>query len=161
MNDLSSPSSALDFKALAQLRGEAARDPEKAIRKTAEQFESFFLQQMMKEMRATVEKSEMTDSQAMDTYQDLMDKEVALQMVRRGGIGLADMLEKQLIRQQSAAVSTQEALRLRPVGTTTPALPLHPQATPLRLPATTAPALPLGRSDAVRAYELPKTGGRP
>ena len=161
MNDLSSPSSALDFKALAQLRGEAARDPEKATRKTAEQFESFFLQQMMKEMRATVEKSEMTDSQAMDTYQDLMDKEVALQMVRRGGIGLADMLEKQLIRQQSAALSTQEALRLRPVGTTPEALPLRPDAPALRPPPPTTPALPLSRSDAVRAYELPKTGGRP
>lgn len=162
MNDLSTPSTALDFKALAQLRGEAARDPEKAIRKTAEQFESFFLQQMMKEMRATIEKSEMTDSQAMDTYQDLMDKEVALQMVRRGGIGLANMLEKQLMAQQSAAMSTQEALRLRPTtGSSAPALPLRPQQESLRLPGPTAPALPLNRPEAVRAYELPRAGGRP
>lgn len=93
MSDMALPSSYLDFNALAQLRGEAAHDPNKAARKTAEQFESYFLQQMMKEMRATVEKSDLVESNAMDTYQDMMDKEVAQQMVRRGGIGLANMLE--------------------------------------------------------------------
>ena len=86
MSDMALPSSYLDFNALAQLRGEAAHDPNKAARKTAEQFESYFLQQMMKEMRATVEKSDLVGSNAMDTYQDMMDKEVASKMAERGQI---------------------------------------------------------------------------
>ena len=149
MSDMALPSSYLDFNALAQLRGEAAHDPNKAARKTAEQFESYFLQQMMKEMRATVEKSDLVESNAMDTYQDMMDKEVAQQMVRRGGIGLANMLEKQMLQQQSAAVSTQDALKLHP-GNTTEALPLKPAA----------PALPVSQPDAAPALPLQRDGGR-
>ena len=147
MSDMALPSSYLDFNALAKLKGEAAHDPAQAAKKTAEQFESYFLQQMMKEMRATVEKSDMVDNKAMDTYQDMMDKEVAQQMVRRGGIGLASMLEKQMLQQQAA--STQDALRLHPAATT---------ALPLQAPKT---ALPLEKSGAIKAYELPKQGGRP
>ena len=48
MNDITSSGSYLDFNALTQLKGDAARDPSKAIRKTAEQFEAYFIQQMMK-----------------------------------------------------------------------------------------------------------------
>jgi len=147
MSDMALPSSYLDFNALAKLKGEAAHDPTQAAKKTAEQFESYFLQQMMKEMRATVEKSDMVDNKAMDTYQDMMDKEVAQQMVRRGGIGLASMLEKQMLQQQAA--STQDALRLHPAAAT---------ALPLQAPKT---ALPLEKSGAIKAYELPKQGGRP
>jgi len=140
-------SSYLDTRQLGQLRGQASKDPAKAVRATAEQFESYFLQQMMKEMRATIEKSDMVESNAMDTYQDMMDKEVAQQMVRRGGIGLASMLEKQMLQQQAA--STQDALRLHPAAAT---------ALPLQAPKT---ALPLEKSGAIKAYELPKQGGRP
>ena len=150
MSDMALPSSYLDFNALAKLKGEAAHDPSQAAKKTAEQFESYFLQQMMKEMRATVEKIDMVDSNAMDTYQDLMDKEVAQQMVRRGGIGLASMLEKLMLQQQQAAISTQDALRLHPTTDAT-ALPVQPPR----------PALPVEKSGAIKAYELPRQGGRP
>ena len=97
---LTPPSTYLDFGALGQLRGEASRDPGKAVRATAEQCEAFFIQQMLKTMRDAVEKSELVDNGKADLYQDLMDKEVSLQMTRRGGIGLADMLEKQMNRLQ-------------------------------------------------------------
>jgi flagellar protein FlgJ len=150
MSDMALPSSYLDFNALAQLRGEAAHDPNKAARKTAEQFESYFLQQMMKEMRATVEKSDLVESNAMDTYQDMMDKEVAQQMVRRGGIGLANMLEKQMLQQQASAVSTQDALKLHPGNTGAEPLPLKPAA----------PALPVGKPQTTPALELRRDGGR-
>ena len=150
MSDMALPSSSyLDFNALAQLKGEAAHAPDKAARKAAEQFESYFLQQMMKEMRATVEKSDLVDSNAMDTYQDMMDKEVAQQMVRRGGIGLANMLEKQMLQQQAAAVSTQDALKLHP-GNTVDSLPLKPAT----------PALPVKPQEVTAPYPLQRDGGR-
>jgi len=48
--------SALDFQGLGQLRGQAAQDGNKAIRETAQQFESMFIEMMMKSMRESVEK---------------------------------------------------------------------------------------------------------
>jgi hypothetical protein len=85
MNDITSATSStyLDFSALAQLKGDAARDPSQAIRKTAEQFEAYFIQQMMKTMRESIEKSDLVDGGNMDMYQDLMDKEVSLSMAKR------------------------------------------------------------------------------
>ena len=152
MSDLSTTNSAsyLDFGALGRLKGEASRDPNQAVRQTAEQFEAYFLQQMMKSMRDTVEKSDLVESNNMEMYQDLMDKEVAMKMVKRGGIGVANMLEKQMLK-QSAELSTQEALKLRPM--------VQPEAMPLVKP--TEP-LPL-KSTAIQSYELSRqnVGGQP
>ncbi|MBD8048952.1 rod-binding protein [Limnohabitans radicicola] len=152
MSDLSTTNSAsyLDFGALGRLKGEASRDPTQAVRQTAEQFEAYFLQQMMKSMRDTVEKSDLVESNNMEMYQDLMDKEVAMKMVKRGGIGVANMLEKQMLK-QSAELSTQDALKLRPM--------VQPEAIPLVKP--TEP-LPL-KSTAIQSYELSRqtVGGKP
>jgi len=134
MSDLSTntSSSYLDFNALARLKGEAARDPSKAIRQTSEQFEAYFIQQMMKTMRESIDKSDLVEGGNMDMYQDLMDKEVSLQMVKRGGMGLANMMERQMQRAQD--MSTQDALQLRqpdaqamPLNPTREAMQLNPQ----------------------------------
>ena len=150
MSDLTTtPASYLDFGALGRLKGEASRDPTHAVRQTAEQFEAYFLQQMMKSMRDTVEKSDLVESNNMEMYQDLMDKEVAMKMVKRGGIGVANMLEKQMLK-QNAELSTQDALKLRPV--------VQPEALPLVKPAE---PLPL-KTTASQFYGLSRdTGGQP
>lgn len=144
MSSNTSPAAAsyLDFGALGRLRGEAAQKPGGAIRETAEQFEAYFLQQMMKAMRQTVEKSDMVGQGNMEMYEDLMDKEVSLQMVRRGGIGLADMLEQQMQKYGQQAPA-QQALQLHPGASK--GLPLVPAAQ----------ALPV-KPAAARAYELPQ-----
>lgn len=146
MSDLSThtSSSYLDFNALTRLKGEAAQDPSKAIRQTSEQFEAYFIQQMMKTMRESIEKSDLVEGGNMDMYQDLMDKEVSLQMVKRGGMGLANMMERQMLRAQD--MSTQDALQLRQPAAQ--AMPLNP----------TREAMPL-KSEAVKAYELDRTSG--
>ena len=149
MSDIQPTSSYLDFNALAQLRGDAARDPGQAVRKTAEQFEAYFIQQMMKSMRDSIEKSDLVESSTTDTYQDLMDKELSLSMAQRGGMGLADMLERQM--NQTQVQSTQDALRMRQpaqANTPVPALPL----TPVREPMTLKPA-------AIEAYRLERPNG--
>jgi flagellar protein FlgJ len=152
MSDLSTtnPASYLDFGALGRLKGEASRDPKQAIRQTAEQFEAYFLQQMMKSMRDTVEKSDLVESNNMEMYQDLMDKEVAMKMVKRGGMGVANMLENQMLK-QSEALSTQDALKLRSV--------MQPEAMPLVKPAE---SLPL-KTTAIQSYQLshPSAGAKP
>lgn len=150
MSDLStntSSSTYLDFNALTRLKGEAAQDPSKAIRQTSEQFEAYFIQQMMKTMRESIEKSDLVDGGNMEMYQDLMDKEVSLQMVKRGGMGLADMLERQM--NQAQTLSTQDALRQRqPVSMSAPALPLNPPREPMQL-----------KPAAVEAYRLERPNG--
>lgn len=151
MSDIAPTTSStyLDFGALAQLKGDASRDPNKAVRKTAEQFEAYFIQQMMKTMRDSIEKSDLVEGGNMEMYQDLMDKEVSLSMAKRGGMGLADMLERQM--NQTQTQSTQDALRLRQSASThlTPtALPLNP----VREPMSLKPA-------AVEAYRLERNTG--
>ena len=162
MNELTSPTSPrtyLDFQGLAGLRGQAAQSPDKAVRQTAEQFEAHFVQQMMKAMRESVEKSELMDSGNADMYQDLMDKEVSMQMVRRGGMGLADMLEKQMLQQQAMANAQPSPEQLK-VQQSAPMMPLQPKATGLPMPTEKTPvALPLERTG---AFELQRrSGGQP
>jgi Rod binding domain-containing protein len=150
MSDIArtSSSSYLDFNALAQLKGEAARDPSKAVRQTAEQFEDYFIQQMMKTMRESIEKSDLVEGGNIEMYQDLMDKEVSLSMAKRGGMGLADMLERQM--NQSQALSTQDALRSRQPDHhgVAPALPLNPAREPMSL-----------KPSAIEAYRLERNSG--
>lgn len=117
MNDSASGanSSYLDFAALTRLKGQAAHDPKKSLRAAAEQFESYFIQETLKAMRKTVMKSDLLESEHADLYQDLFDKEVAMQMAKRGGVGLADMLEREMTRREAGAMpSTQQALALHP-----------------------------------------------
>jgi Rod binding domain-containing protein len=144
----STSSSYLDFNGLTRLKGEAARDPSKAIRQTAEQFEAYFIQQMMKTMRESIEKSDLVEGGNMDMYQDLMDKEISLNVAKRGGMGLANMLERQMNMAQ--AMSTQDALKLQNpvVHTAPPALPL--------VPAREAMSL---KPAAIQAYELERNNG--
>jgi flagellar protein FlgJ len=146
MSDLSTNTSStyLDFNALTRLKGEAAQDPSKAIRQTSEQFEAYFIQQMMKTMRESIEKSDLVDGGNMDMYQDLMDKEVSLQMVKRGGMGLANMMERQMKLAQG--LSTQDALQLH--KTDTKALPLNPSREAMSL-----------KPEAIKAYEIERISG--
>jgi len=143
MSDLSTNTSStyLDFNALTRLKGEAAQDPSKAIRQTSEQFEAYFIQQMMKTMRESVEKSDLVEGGSMDTYQDMMDKEVSLQMVKRGGMGLADMMERQMKLAQG--LSTQDALQMRPQVAAP--MPLNPVREPMSVQPQAIPAYELER----------------
>lgn len=147
MSDLSTQNASstyLDFNALTRLKGEASQDPSKAIRKTSEQFEAYFIQQMMKTMRESIEKSDLVEGGNMAQYQDLMDKELSLEMVKRGGLGVANMMERQLTRAQE--LSTQDALHMH--KTEAQAMPLNP----------TRDAMPL-KSEAIKAYQLERFNG--
>lgn len=161
MSDLPGLGSYLDFQGLTALRAEAGRDQSKSLRKVAEQFEAHFVQEVMKCMRQATFKDDLMQSDAADTYQDMMDKELAVQIAKRGGLGLADMLERQLV--QRTAVSTQEALQGRglPLQTQRRALPLGPE--PLRefsLPRAAAAPLPLKAAPMVPAA-VPAAAGEP
>jgi flagellar protein FlgJ len=111
--EVRSPSSWFDFNSLADLKAKAGNRPDEATKGVAQQFESLFLHMMLKEMRKTVSRSGLLGSEAMDTYQQMFDQQVALGMSRAGGIGLAPFIEQQLGKR---AESTADVLQRRQIG---------------------------------------------
>lgn len=73
------------------------RDPQK-IKEAAQQFEAIFIQQMFKDMRNSVPDGGLIErGNADDIYTQLQDAETAKIMSQQGGIGLADLMLKQLL----------------------------------------------------------------
>jgi Rod binding domain-containing protein len=107
------PSSYLDFDGLGQLKGQARTDAKSAIRETAQQFEALFLQMMMKSMRESIVKSELSESSTMETFEGMFDKEVSVQLAKKNSVGLADMLVKNFEQQQASIATTAEILKQR------------------------------------------------
>jgi flagellar protein FlgJ len=147
-NDANSPSLAnsyLDFAGLARLRGEAHRSSSAANRETAQQFEAMFIQMMMKSMRDASFKGELLDSSALETFQGMQDREISLQMAKRGGFGLADMLEKQFAQQQAQRPAADELAMRESMITKEAGLPLTKE--PAQFPvATQKPVFNIKRS---------------
>ena len=96
-----------DFTQLTTLRAEATKNPSAALEEVAAQFESIFLQQMLKSMRDATVKSDLFDSSQMDTYQGMADQQLAVQLAEQGGIGLARMMVEQM---QTRGLVAQAAL---------------------------------------------------
>lgn len=68
-----------------------------SVRQAAEQFESYFVETMLREMRKTVPKMGESGGQAMEIFEGLFDQEISKQVSRGPGMGLADMIEKSLL----------------------------------------------------------------
>jgi Rod binding domain-containing protein len=109
----SSTNSYLDFDGLGQLKGQARQDAKGALKETAQQFEALFLQMMMKSMRESIVKSEMSESSTLETFEGMFDKEVSVQLAKKNTMGLADMLVKNLEQQQANIATTSEILKQR------------------------------------------------
>ena len=88
--------SATDFRQFAALRrGAAANDPN-TLREVARQFESIFTKMMLDSMRSASFGDPMFGSDQVDMYQGMMDDQLAVQLSQGKGLGLADMLIRQL-----------------------------------------------------------------
>ncbi len=79
------------------------KNKEKELMQVAQKFEALLIHQMLKAMRATVHKSDMLDSFTLQQYESMMDEEIANEMAKQRGIGLADMLFYQLSKLEAAA----------------------------------------------------------
>ena len=89
---------------------------DKQLKEACKGFESMFLSLMYKEMRNTVPKDPLFgESNAMSIFKDFRDTEMMKNVAESGGIGLADMLYKQLSPQVLAQdPAAQAKLRARP-----------------------------------------------
>lgn len=76
--------------------GAAQNDPE-VLREVAGQFEALFLQTMLKNMReASLGDPLLGNSDQYEMYQSMMDQQLSMEMASGKGIGLAEMLVRQL-----------------------------------------------------------------
>lgn len=85
-----------DLASLSALKRSAANQDPAAIRQVAQQFESMFTRMMLKSMRDAVGPDPMFGSDQQEMYQSMADDQLSLQLSRGRGLGLADMLIRQL-----------------------------------------------------------------
>jgi flagellar protein FlgJ len=85
-----------DFSGLAALRARAREDKDAALDQVSRQFESLFLQMMLKSMRDASFGGGLMDSKQSDFYREMYDKQIAMDIAEQPGIGLADVIKRQL-----------------------------------------------------------------
>lgn len=143
MNDVSNtPQSYLDFAGLGGLKGEARQKTDRATRDTATQFEAMFIQMMLKSMREATEKSDlMGNDSATETFEQMYDKELSVQLAKRNTMGVADMLVKHIDRDKAAADASKNFSSAKKEP-----MPLKPEQTGLALPQAQS-AVPLVRPE--------------
>lgn len=85
-----------EFGGFAELRRAARDNAEPALREVAEQFEALFTQMMLKSMRDAGFGNPLFGSQQSKFYRSMFDQQLSLDMAKRSGMGIADMLVEQL-----------------------------------------------------------------
>lgn len=86
---------AADSQTLDKLRHQARQAPEQALESVAQQFEMVFLNMMLKGMREATPQDGVMDSEQTRMFTGMLDQQLAQEMSRRG-VGLADMMVRQL-----------------------------------------------------------------
>lgn len=109
---MSAPEGMADLAATAALQGDVAqklsidalqknltgggKTREAKLREACQGFESVFISKLFAQMRATVPKDGLLHGQYEDQYYSMFDKAMCDKMAEGGGIGLADMMYRQL-----------------------------------------------------------------
>lgn len=131
-----------DLNRLHQLKVGEGRDSEANIRKVAQEFESLFLGEMMKAMRAAgdvLADDNFMNSNESKTYRDMYDQQLSVTLSQGKGMGMADVLTRQLSQAPKPSTAnpfTQEAIA--PVVATETAVPV-PVSNALQPKLNTAP----------------------
>ena len=115
-----------DISQYTQLRAEARAQDPAALKAAARQFEALFTKQLLKSAHDAKIGDDLMGSEQGDFYQDMFDSQIAQTLSQGRGLGLADLLIRQL--QQSKMV---------------PGDPAHAQAANKSLPGLAAGQMPL------------------
>jgi Rod binding domain-containing protein len=137
----STAKSYLDFSGLGELRGQAQQNQDKALKESAQQFEGLFIQMMMKSMRdaSATMKDEENQSSGMDTFENMFDKEISVQMAKRSAMGVADFMAKAVKQQIATTPSAAEVLNARQQQ----GMPLHLELSAIPLQRNMGKSIPL------------------
>ena len=137
-----------DTKSLNALKARAGTDPKATAKEVAQQFESIFMNQVMKGMRATTLSTGTLDNASTAMGTEMLDQQFAKQMSGRPG-GLSDMIMKQLAKQMGL---TPGPIPATGSANNTPA-PLAATPTAERIPQTGAAGFVQQHSDAAKQAE--------
>lgn len=93
-----------DIQGLEQLHAQYKSDPNAVKKQVSQQFESLFVQMVMKSMREANKSfsSDLLNSDDMDFYQEMFDKQLSLSLSNHG-LGLAKMIEQNMDAQMGKA----------------------------------------------------------
>lgn len=97
-------SAAYDANSLHKLHQQASQSGSKSLPAVARQVEGLFVQMMLKSMRAALPKDGLFNSSQSELYTSMYDQQIAQQLSSKG-LGLADMMVKQLSQPGSAPKS--------------------------------------------------------
>ncbi|MEQ4452675.1 MULTISPECIES: flagellar assembly peptidoglycan hydrolase FlgJ [Kosakonia] len=94
-------SAAWDAQSLNELKAQTRQDPGANLRPVARQMEGMFVQMMLKSMREALPKDGIFSSDSTRLYTSMYDQQIAQQMTAGKGLGLADMMVKQMAGDQA------------------------------------------------------------
>jgi peptidoglycan hydrolase FlgJ len=92
------PSFYADFSGLEGLKAGARNQQKDAVHEAARQFESLLTRMMLKSMREASLGQGLGDSEETSFYQDMFDQQLAVQISKGEGLGLASQLMQQLVK---------------------------------------------------------------
>ncbi len=136
---------AFDVRGAADLRDQFKQDPQGGLKAAAQQFETLFLQMVLKSMRDATPQDGLMSSDQSRFYTGMLDQQMAQNMATSGqGVGFARLIEKQLgqtmqnasatVDMANAAKSASDAANLS--GMTTDQRHLQFREVPSRMPTS-------------------------
>jgi flagellar protein FlgJ len=96
---------ALDVQGFDALRAQAKASPQQGLKAAAKQFDAVFTQMMLKSMRDATPSDGPFDSHESASFTSMLDQQLAQNMGAKG-IGVADMMLKQLMRNAGAGAQS-------------------------------------------------------
>jgi flagellar protein FlgJ len=94
---------ALDVQGFGKLSAQAKASPQAGMKMAAQQFDAVFTQMMLKSMRDATPQDGPFDSHDSATFTSMMDQQLSQQLSQKG-IGVADAMLKQMMRNQGLQV---------------------------------------------------------
>lgn len=138
--------------------------PRADIEKAARELETQFARMLIKSMRSASMGDPMLGNDT--TYREMYDQQLATQLSKGRGLGLAPMIVRQLGGNADGSAATPADFPLRTPGVSAPAaplplsvapaaLPLTPASAGVSMPALDAPALPPAPAPAAESTDTP------
>jgi len=136
-----------DATQFAELRYGAQKNDPATLREVAGQFEALFIQSVLKNMReASLGDPLFGDSNSHEMYQGMLDQQLATEMAAGRGLGLAEMLVRQLGGDDGAKVGVERTLP-------------NERAYPIERASPNGRSYPIEQASPIeRAFPLERTG---
>ena len=152
---LQAPTSATDFVGLAELKARAGHDSGSVTRETARQFEALFAQMMLQSMRQA---GDVFGDGSDTTYRDMFDQQISLELTRGKGLGLADLLTRQLAPPDNTAAGVRQPAAADFIAARQAAPPTTPST---RFEMTAPDSAALLQAASLPAFDIEETAAGP